>query len=68
MPPTFRRRHPTLLSQAHVEFVVDDFIGIPVISGIETVEVPPGAWVTLDANEADPVIKRWGGEVLETLE
>jgi hypothetical protein len=32
------------------------------------VEVPPGAWVTLDANEADPVIKRWGGEVLETLE
>ena len=29
--------------------------------------MPPGAEVELDAEEADRILARWGGEVLEVL-
>lgn len=32
-----------------------------------TLMMPPGAEVELDADEADRIIERWGGEVLEVL-
>lgn len=29
--------------------------------------VPPGTEVTLDAEEADRIVKRWGGEILAVI-